>query len=65
MIGRSFVASVGLAVDLFSCPCVGAGMPGLGIVTSNPYGTLTVTGGVLLGDRIADLQPGAETNEDL
>jgi serine protease len=34
-------------------------MPGIGTVVSNPYGTLSVIGGTLIGTSISALQPGA------
>lgn len=37
-----------------------ATMPGTAVVVANPYGTLTVIGGILAGNVISDLQPGAE-----
>jgi hypothetical protein len=39
--------------------CTGAAMPGTGTVVANPYGTVTVTGGTLVGNTISNLQANA------
>ena len=39
--------------------CVPAAMPGTGTVTANPYGTMSVLGGTLVGNTISNLQPAA------